>query len=534
MAAMSPTRAFSLQSDVLQLQGEVQNVRDGLQQTRTEADQMRSEVEQLTVQLRSVFSDLGDVTRQQLSDRAQFEDLTALKVVAIRDEVVHVKEDLKTTIVEAKKAFEENRTQMQGLAQQVREETGRLQQELQQLHAEAAAGWQRHEVKLEGMVKMAKSAEAQQVRDETEGLQRELRQLHADAAAGWQRHEEKLTNMAQEVKQAFMEVQRKISNMEAEGSRGGTVPGPRSGDKFLKGYLPMKTLVPDKLTDKVEEWRRWRTKLLSYLDIVTPGMKKFLEEIQNLDGSTLAKKIPEDEEQWDTWIKTKEAEYGHAWIGADRNIVYRVLQELTTGQALKVVESIPHENGYRAWKELNLNFEPMLAGRQGQALNELQDVTRYRAKDPNETRRLVTELVSKIKVAEEITGEKISDLHARTLLLGLLDETTRQHTTSLHGTGTFIKFKIAVLEFVNNVSSGTGVKTKATPMELGAVRHGHEHVAVPEESSSEDEKSVKTNGEEYYNEYVNAIKGGPNVRCYSCGGKGHIAKNCPRPSGLRE
>ena len=43
-AATSPTRAFSLQADVLQLQGEVQNVSDGLQQTRTEAEQMRKSV----------------------------------------------------------------------------------------------------------------------------------------------------------------------------------------------------------------------------------------------------------------------------------------------------------------------------------------------------------------------------------------------------------------------------------------------------------------------------------------------------------
>ncbi len=350
-AATSPTRAFSLQADVLQLQGEVQNVSDGLQQTRTEAEQIRNEVEQLTVQLRTVFSDLGEVTRQQLSDRAQFEDLTALKVVQIRDEVVQVKEDLKTTIVEAKKAFEENRTLLQGLAQQVREETNRLQQELQLLHAEAAAGWQRHEEKLQGMVEMAKSAEAQQVRDETDELQRALRQLHADAAAGWQRHEEKLTVMRTEVEQAFGDVQRKISSMEADESRGGGAAGHGGhgqGDKLLKGYLPMKSLIPDKLTDKAEDWRRWRAKLLSYVEIVTPGMKRLLEEIQNLDNSIPEKKIPDDAKEWNEWIKAKEAEYGQAWIVADEKKVYRMLQELTVGEALKVVESIPRENGYRA------------------------------------------------------------------------------------------------------------------------------------------------------------------------------------------
>ncbi len=490
-AATSPTRAFSLQADVLQLQGEVQNVSDGLQQTRTEAEQIRSEVQQLTAQLRTVFADLGEVTRQQLSDRTQFEDLTALQVVKIRDEVVQVKEDLKTTIIEAKKEFENNRKTMHDLAYKIREE-------------------------LQGMVDMAKSAEAQVVRDETDVLQRDLRQLHADAAAGWQQHENKLTAMRAEVEQAFGDVKRKISTMESNESRGGGGAGQEwhgQGDRLQKGYLPMKTLIPDKLTDKAEDWRRWRAKLLSYVDVITPGMKRLLEEIQNLDNDPQKpdRKIPDDEKEWDEWVKAQEAEYGQPWIVGDEKKVYRMLQELTVGEALKVVESIPHENGYRAWKELDLYFEPMLAGRQGQALLELQDVARHRAKDPTETRRLVTELVSKIKVAEEITGEKVSDLQSRTLLLGILDQTTRQHTTSLHGTGTFTKFKTAVLEFVNNVSSGTGVKVRATPMEIDAVQHGREHVAVPEDPSSEDERSAKNYGDENRNEYVNAIKGGPNV-----------------------
>ena len=79
MTATSPTRAFSLQSDVLILHGEVQQMRDAQQQTRAEAAQMRNEMTQLTAQLTGIFSDLGKVTTQQLEDRTKFEDLTALR-----------------------------------------------------------------------------------------------------------------------------------------------------------------------------------------------------------------------------------------------------------------------------------------------------------------------------------------------------------------------------------------------------------------------------------------------------------------------
>ena len=81
----------------------------------------------------------------------------------------------------------------------------------------------------------------------------------------------------------------------------------------------------------------------------------------------------------------------------------------------------------------------------GQVLNELGDMMRYRAKDVDETRKMVTEMVSRIKIAEEVTGERISEPHARTILLGFLDDVTRQHTTQFHGSDrSFVQFKNAV------------------------------------------------------------------------------------------
>ena len=94
------------------------------------------------------------------------------------------------------------------------------------------------------------------------------------------------------------------------------------------------------------------------------------------------------------------------------------------------------EDGYAAWQELHRLFEPWPTAMQGRFLNQMSDWIRTTAKVPAETRRMVTELTVRIKVAEEIIGEKISDAHAKSILLAFIDDQTRQKTTDYHGTET--------------------------------------------------------------------------------------------------
>ena len=95
---------------------------------------------------------------------------------------------------------------------------------------------------------------------------------------------------------------------------------------------------------------------------------------------------------------------GKTWISEDNELIYRALQDLTGGEALKVVEAVEKEDGYRAWQELHKNFEPGLKGRQGRVLTELGDMVRHRSKHISETRTLVTEMMARIKAVEDIIG----------------------------------------------------------------------------------------------------------------------------------
>ena len=89
--------------------------------------------------------------------------------------------------------------------------------------------------------------------------------------------------------------------------------------------------------------------------------------------------------------------------------------------------------------------------RQGMVLAEFSGMVARPAKNTAETKLLVTEIEQKIRIIEDITGEVITDNHAKSVLIGVLDPMTRQHTAMHQGTEVkFEKFKQAVMEFANN------------------------------------------------------------------------------------
>ncbi len=64
---------------------------------------------------------------------------------------------------------------------------------------------------------------------------------------------------------------------------------------------------------------------------------------------------------------------------------------------------------------------------------------------PEETRITVSE--RKTKLVEEVTGEEVSEKYAKSMLVGILDPMTRQHTAIHHGNkATCEQLKKMVLE----------------------------------------------------------------------------------------
>ena len=106
----------------------------------------------------------------------------------------------------------------------------------------------------------------------------------------------------------------------------------------------------------------------------------------------------------------------------------------------------------------------------------------------------------------------MSDIHAKSVLIGFLDPMTKQHT-AYRQSDPFEAFKQAVVEFTNAVGTPTAAMEdiKSEPMQLGKV-----------EESSLDASVDDTIWEQ---ENIRTIKGGKS--CHTCGGKGHFARGCP-------
>ena len=113
-----------------------------------------------------------------------------------------------------------------------------------------------------------------------------------------------------------------------------------------------------------------------------------------------------------TWCEQSRAKYGEHLMNCKEDL-WRTLKALTEEgcEARKIISSVRDEDGFQAWHKLNMHYNHSLAARHGRVLAELTAMGTSPAKSPQEIRQELTELEQKIKTAEDITGELISEVH---------------------------------------------------------------------------------------------------------------------------
>ena len=203
-------------------------------------------------------------------------------------------------------------------------------------------------------------------------------------------------------------------------------------------------------------------------------------------------------------------------VTKDQVQVWRSLKAMTEGEARKIVVGVREEDGFAAWYSLHRRFEPALQNRQGIALTELNKLLLHPAKTPGDMRTLLTTLEEKMKMVEDITKEKVGPSHAKSILIGLLDPITRQHTAMIQGVNTgYHALKDAVMTFTNNAVGLQGTGGGG----LGSVQEhpGDGGCGGPGGGDYEHQDG----GEGYLGAF------GKGVKCYNCQDFGHIARNCP-------
>ena len=222
-----------------------------------------------------------------------------------------------------------------------------------------------------------------------------------------------------------------------------------------KGHIPIKNLTPKEYKDHGDGWRQWQDDLLDFLDCSNPGMRSFLKDV---DAQT--------EELKDWWMQMMKDKHG--------------AKVTEGGEARKAIMSVKNEDGFKAWQKLHMHFGPSLSAKQGMALADFSGMVAKPATKPGETKSLITELERRMKMVEEVTEELISDNHAKSVLVGILDPMTRQHTAMHHGGNTeYEKLKRVVLEFTNNVAgSDSAMQVDQIVAETFNGEQGQEHTGA--------------------------------------------------------
>ena len=190
-----------------------------------------------------------------------------------------------------------------------------------------------------------------------------------------------------------------------------------SGAYTNKGYLSQQSMIQKNFTDKADKWKSWQEEVADYVDTMTPGMRKVLADIDQ-----------ETDVIDDLWRHVRETKNGK--VMEEHTNLWRLLRRVTEGKSKKVVMSTKDEDGFRAWQRLRQRFERGLAARQGIVIEEFSGMVSRPAKNPGETIALLTEMDRKMKLVEDVTGEEVSEMHARSVLVGGLgscDPPTHRH-----------------------------------------------------------------------------------------------------------
>ena len=100
-------------------------------------------------------------------------------------------------------------------------------------------------------------------------------------------------------------------------------------------------------------------------------------------------------------IEEKDVRSGWWKVRADS---WRLIKRFTSGEAKRIITSVNKDNGFEAWRQLHLRFEPELEAQKNVVLVELHNIPG--ASTIEETKAKLVELKVRITKAEDILGER--------------------------------------------------------------------------------------------------------------------------------
>ena len=128
----------------------------------------------------------------------------------------------------------------------------------------------------------------------------------------------------------------------------GKVSGGGHSDHKKIGLLPDKMMIPKIYDHDILQWNKWKDSVMKYFDESKEGIKKVMEEVAQLKEPVTADALRTAARNYPQVLSSVE-QWKH---------LYRALERLTDGEASKVLSTVKDENGFEAWRQLHLRFEP--------------------------------------------------------------------------------------------------------------------------------------------------------------------------------
>ena len=321
-------------------------------------------------------------------------------------------------------------------------------------------------------------------------LMKTANQKFDEADVKYNEMNEKISWIFTSADQRLRELQEAIKMVDGNGNGG-------AGHKKI-GLLPDKMMLPKVFNDDIMQWNKWKQDVAKYFDESKEGIKNVMEQVANLKNPVTSEVLKEAAQNYPQVLSSVE-QWKH---------LYRALEKLTDGEAAKIISTVKDENGFEAWRQLHLRFEPELEAQRNVVLTDLHNITP--AKNIDETRSKMVELKVRIAKAENILHMEVQEMQKMTALLQIIDPITRQHTATM-GLKAFDEFYTKAMLFANT----------------NATIYGGTKEDVKSLDAKEKDSGANIDYDQNYDyDQLNAFGKGGYGGCNICGDVTHWAREC--------